>query len=120
MRHDPERIAALYRSISMTLEDSTTYQMILEKGVAKGLSQGISQGLSQGLSQGVSQGLSLGLSAGRTQEARRLLQVQGNRKFGRSPQAEEALQGIDDRERLERMAERIFDAADWDDLLSTP
>ena len=30
------------------------------------------------------------------------------------------LTAIEDADRLERMAERIFDAADWDDLLATP
>lgn len=79
----------------MTLEDSTTYQWILEKGVAQGVAQG------------------------RSQEARRLLLAQGRRKFGFVQQAETVLQAIDDSERLERMAERIFDASNWDDLLAT-
>lgn len=95
MRHQPAHIAEIYRSLSMTLEDSTTYQWILEKGVAQGVAQG------------------------RSQEARRLLLAQGRRKFGFVQQAETVLQAIDDSERLERMAERIFDASNWDDLLAT-
>lgn len=91
MRHQPAHIAEIYRSLSMTLEDSTTYQWILEKGVAQG----------------------------RSQEARRLLLAQGRRKFGFVQQAETILQAIDDSERLERMADRIFDASNWDDLLAT-
>jgi hypothetical protein len=35
LRHDPAQVANLYRSLSMTLEDSTTYQLILNKGVAQ-------------------------------------------------------------------------------------
>ena len=74
----------------MSLEDSTTYQWILEQGVAKGKSL-----------------------------ASRLLLAQGRKKFGSVPRAEATLQGITDSERLERIAERIFEATDWDDLLAT-
>ena len=91
MRHERKRLAELYRSLSMTLEDSTTYQWILEQGVAKG----------------------------KTLEASRLLLAQGRKKFGSVPRAEATLQGITDSERLERIAERIFEATDWDDLLAT-
>ncbi len=81
----------------MTLEDSSTYQWILSKGVARGVAQGA------------------------VQEARRMLVIQGRKRFSHvPPPAETALQGIADPARLERMAERIFDATDWDDLLATP
>jgi predicted transposase YdaD len=97
LRHAPERMAEYYRRLSMTLEDSTTYQWILQKGVAQGLTQGAEQ------------------------EARRLLLLQGRKRFGAaSASAEAVLQGIADAARLERMAERIFDATGWDDLLATP
>jgi hypothetical protein len=36
LRYDENRIAELYQTMSLTLEDSTTYQMILKKGVAQG------------------------------------------------------------------------------------
>ena len=36
------------------------------------------------------------------------------------PTAEGALQAVADPARFERMAERIFDATSWDDLLATP
>ncbi len=92
LRHDPTRVAELYRSLVMTLEDSPGYLWILNKGVAQGA----------------------------VVEARRMLLIQGRKRFGQAPpSAETGLQGITDPTRLERMAERIFDAADWDDLLST-
>jgi hypothetical protein len=35
LRYDPAQIEALYRDLSMTLENSTTYQLILERGIAQ-------------------------------------------------------------------------------------
>jgi predicted transposase YdaD len=97
LRYEPERIAEMYRRISMTtLEDSTTYQWILKQGEAKGVAQG------------------------RSQEARQLVSKLANKKFGTFADGDAVLHRIDDAARLERMAERIFDAKDWDDLLSTP
>lgn len=92
LRHDPVRVAELYRSLVMTLEDSPGYLWILNKGVAQGA----------------------------LEELRRVLRLQGGKRFGDVPsRAEVGLQGITDPTRLERMAERIFDATDWDDLLAT-
>jgi hypothetical protein len=93
LRHDSTQVIDLYRSLSMTLEDSTTYQWIINKGVAQGA----------------------------VEELRRVLRMQGRKRFGDVPTTAEAgLSGIADPTRLERMAERIFDATNWDDLLATP
>lgn len=89
----------------MTLEDSTTYQAILKKG----------------LEQGVAQGMAQGVAHGETQEARTMLQIQGRKRFGAASESvRSTLEKIDDTSRLERMAARIFDAQSWDDLLSPP
>jgi hypothetical protein len=89
LRYRPAQVEALYRELSMTLEDSTTYQLILQRGAVA--------------------------------EAQRILLSQGRKRFGQPNQATEAaLRGITDRSRLERLAERILDAAGWDDLLATP
>ncbi len=96
LRYAPARIEALYRELSMTLEDSTTYQLILNKGLAQGEARGA------------------------LTEAQNLLLLQGRKRFGAAaPPTEAALRAIEDRPRLERMAERIFDATGWDDLLAT-
>ncbi len=47
------------------IEQSSTYQMILEKGFEKGVQQGIQQGVQQGVQQGIEQGHQLGLKAGK-------------------------------------------------------
>lgn len=95
-RYEQERIAELHRRFSMTLEDSTTYQWILQKGVAQGVAQG------------------------RSQEAKRLISNAASKRFGAATESRSALERIEDPDRLERMFYRIFDAKDWDDLLSTP
>ncbi len=76
----------------MTLEDSSGYLWILNKGVAQGA----------------------------VEELRRVLRMLGRKRFGDVPTTAAArLQGIADADRLERMTDRIFDATDWDDLLAT-
>jgi hypothetical protein len=61
------------------------------------------------------------LDEGRADEARRLLLRQGRKRFG-EPTTDLAgqLQAIADLERLERLSERLLDAASWQDLLATP
>jgi hypothetical protein len=36
LRYPPAQVEAIYRNLSMTLEDSTTYQLILNRGEARG------------------------------------------------------------------------------------
>jgi len=93
LRYDTAQIEKLYRDLSMTLEESTTYQLILQRGEARGA----------------------------VAEAHRLLLAQGRRRFGPATnETEAAVLRIIDRDRLQRIAEHIFEATDWDDLLATP
>jgi hypothetical protein len=115
LRYQSERIAETFRRLAMLMEESTTYQEILKKGVSQGISQGISQGLSQGISQGISQGLRQGLSQG---ERTVLLRV-GTKRFGEPSEAiYTKLQGISDPARLESLAERLLDVHSWEELFS--
>jgi len=96
-RDPPAQIEALYRGLSMTLEESTTYQLILNKGLTQGEARG------------------------RTVEAQSLVLTLGTQRFGSpAPPAEATLRAIADRERLERIAARLLTATDWNDLLATP
>ena len=79
------------------MEDSVTYQILLRKGEAKGRAEG------------------------RAEEARRLVRLLGEQRFGPpAPAAEATLDAVTDPDRLERIAGRLLQAADWDDLLTTP
>jgi hypothetical protein len=62
-----------------------------------------------------------GEARGRLEEARSLVLRFGAKRFGPTPATvESALHAISDRERLERIGDRILEAADWNDLLATP
>jgi hypothetical protein len=101
LRYTPTQIENLYRDLSMTLEDSTTYQLILNKGVK--------------------QGEAVGEARGRTAEAQSLVLTLGTQRFGSpEPATEAAVRAIADRERLERIVARLLTATDWNDLLATP
>jgi hypothetical protein len=94
MRYDRDRVAEAYGRLNMLLEESTTYQWILEKGKNQGLTQGLSQG------------------------ERNLLLLVGTKKFGPpSPSVRAEIEAIAEPARLERLGERILDAVDWNDLM---
>ena len=58
---------------------------------------------------------------GRVRGYRDLLLRQGRSTFGDpSPAAESAIRGIEDVGRLERLADRLLTATNWDDLLASP
>ncbi|HVA45957.1 MAG TPA: hypothetical protein VNH11_06180 [Pirellulales bacterium] len=75
------------------LRDSSTYQLIVEEGMAQGMAKGL-----------------------RTM----LLQI-GARRLGRPVAAvQESLDAIDDVARLHRLGERVLEVATWQELLDTP
>jgi hypothetical protein len=92
LRYTPAQVDALYRNLSMTLEDSTTYQLIFSKGEARGEARG---------------------------EQKTVLLVGGQRFGAAPPPVEAALRAITDGARLERIAARLLTATDWNDLLAT-
>jgi hypothetical protein len=109
LRYSPEQIDTLYRDLSMTLEDSTTYQLILNRGMLLGEARGEDRGEARGEA--------IGKLRGKQELVLRL----GTQRFGPPPQeVEAAVRGGTDPDRLDRIAGRLLDAADWADLLATP
>lgn len=99
LRYPSEQVNKLYQDqdLGSTLEDSTTYQSILGKGVAQGRAEGA------------------------IEEARGIVLRLGTVRFGPPPEGVAAtIRGITEREQLELMAERLFTATGWDDLLGPP
>jgi hypothetical protein len=95
LRYERERVAELYRRLSMTLEDSTTYQWILQTGIAQGVTEGT------------------------IREARDLVLQLAAKRFGPPhAAAEAAVRGQTNHDQLRRLAERVLDATGWDDLLA--
>jgi hypothetical protein len=79
--------------MSIDLRESSYYQMIVDEGRQEG----------------------------RLVEAQNVVLRLAGKKFGNlPPTAEGAVRALADRERLERMADRLFEATTWDDLLATP
>jgi len=105
LRYTSERLAELYRRLSMTLEDSTTYQWVKGLGRAEGKAEGKAEGQAQGT----------------VLEAQSLILRLGAKRFACSaPVAVAAsVQAITDREQLERIADRLLDVAGWNELLAT-
>jgi hypothetical protein len=63
----------------------------------------------------------VGMEEGGKKRHRKTLLDLGAQRFGQlDATAKTVLNSIEDLERLERMTDRLLDAADWDDLLSTP
>lgn len=94
----------------MTLEDSTTYQWILNQGLAKGLEQGLEQGLAKGVAKGLGQG--------KLEEAKRLLINMGTRRLGAlTAEQRAAVDQLTDLAKLEQLIEAIFTTNDWASLL---
>jgi hypothetical protein len=59
-----------------------------------------------------------GREEGRTEEARRMLLLQGETKFGRDAAARAQIEGIADLARLEELGVRIVKASSWEELLA--
>ena len=112
LRYEAERIAEVYRNMALTLEDSTTYQAILQKGQA--------QGRAEGQAQGRAEGQALGQALGQAQAGQAILLRLGARRFGPAPAGVEArVRAVADPDLLAGLAERVADAAGWDELLAT-
>ena len=88
------------------MQESTTYQAILEEGRNEGLVEGRNEGLMKG----------------RVTEAQRLLIMLGEERFGEPDGAtRDLIEATHDLERLERLTKRVIDTNvhDWIGLVST-
>ena len=63
----------------------------------------------------------LGLQGDRVNQSQRLILLMGNKRFGTAGEPViSRLENVIDLEHLERIAVRMVEASDWDDLLATP
>lgn len=100
LRYTPAFSGQLLQGVR-AMEESTTYQEIVKKGVAQGVVQGMAQGS--------------------LQEAKKLLLRQGNKRFGPPDEmTSAALEAVVDLERLEALSDRLLDVATWEELLNPP
>lgn len=109
----PESLAEQLLQGVEHMKESVTYQKILREGLAEGLARGIAEGSAKGRAEGRTEG--------RAEEVRRILKRQAGKKFGGpNPRFEAAIDSIPDLDRLERLAERLLDAASWEELIGEP
>ena len=88
-------------SMGQAMRESWAYQEILREGEALGEARGEVRG--------------------RAEEARRLLLRLGRQRLGEpDPATAAALTDLADVERIERMIERLLEAASWTEVLATP
>jgi hypothetical protein len=81
----------------------------------------IAKAEARGEARGRAEGEARGRAEGEVQEAQVMVLRLGARKFGPAPASvEAAVRAISSRERLTAIADRLFDATSWDDLLATP
>jgi predicted transposase YdaD len=126
LRHQAEFIEKLLEGV-IGMEDSTTYQAILKKGLEQGqrlgreegIEEGIEQGLEQGLVQGLEQGLEQGQELGRLVEAREAILRIGRRRLRSEPPSKiiAYLDGITDHDQLITLLDRSLDMTDWSVLI---
>lgn len=84
------------------MEESVTYQWMLQQGRDQGIALGHEEGRAQG----------------RAEEARRLLRLQGEHRFGPlDDKTAVVLEGLSDINRLEQLAIRLPDCSSWKELL---
>jgi hypothetical protein len=99
MRYSSDEIISFIRGLPTMLygireiEESSVYQDALRKGEARG----------------------------RADEARKLLILQGRKRFGPPDEQTEAkIAALGDLDRLHELGARILDVASWDELLGSP
>jgi len=99
LRFDKALVTSLFREV-VQMKDSSTYQHILQEGMAEGLEKGLSQGLVEGMHQ--------------------MLVMSGEARWGAiMPAQQSAPEAITDTDRLKRMGKRLIEASNWDELLAT-
>ncbi len=109
LRYDRDLVHHLLKGVR-GMEESVTYQEIIEKGEARGRAMGLREGEAKGLREGEMRG--------KIEEARRVLVRLGSKRLG--PPDESTLgriEALDSLERLELLVEQAVDAVNWQDLV---
>ncbi len=133
LRYEREQVDYWLKGVR-EMEDSVTYQAIVEKGLAKGYERGIERGIEKGLEQGLEQGIEKGLQKGlqkglekgvligekrgEAREARTILLKLGTDCFGEPmPRTLAQLNKIEDKSKLEHLIRRTRTVSSWTELL---
>jgi predicted transposase YdaD len=104
LRIGRQNLAGLFQGVKI-MHESSAFALYEEKGREEGRMEGRQEGRVEG----------------RVEESHRLLLRQGSKRFGVPDAATEAtLLAIHDLDRLERLADAMFNAQSWHEFLATP
>ena len=109
LRYSSALAAQLFRGV-VSMKESSTYQAIVEEGRAEGIALGRAEGRAVGRAEGRAEGAAA--------EARKLLRLIGDVKFG-PPDARTAaaIDRTGDLDRLEDLCQRLQTVSGWQELL---
>jgi hypothetical protein len=80
----------------------------------------VNEWIAKGVKRGEAIGEARGITIGEIRQTQQLIMRLGEKRFGSPPEGIEAVvQAIQDRARLERIADRIVEASGWADLAAT-
>ncbi|MBY0525752.1 MAG: hypothetical protein K2R98_20270 [Gemmataceae bacterium] len=100
LRYERALIRTLLQGV-VSMQESVTYQAIVEEGEAKGIAKGKAEG--------------------KAEEAQRILRLLGRDQFGEPPAEVQVILGtLNDLHRLEELTLRVRHAANWHELLGLP
>ncbi|MGL6074028.1 MAG: hypothetical protein ACRC8S_07695, partial [Fimbriiglobus sp.] len=98
LRYQQEQIQRIIQGVVMFLEESTTYQYVIQKGQARGEA--------------------LGQARGEIKNARANVLRLGAKRFGPATQAILGkIEAIDDLTILETLLDRVIEAKNWDEII---
>ncbi|MBW3597937.1 MAG: hypothetical protein KY475_11760 [Planctomycetes bacterium] len=91
------------------MQESTTYQYIVEQGLKEGRREGRKEGRMEGRMEG------------QLEEARQMLLLVGELHLGKpTATVTKAVNKVDDVERVHRMSKRLLEVGSWKELLKIP
>ena len=103
LRFSDTIVASLFKGV-LNMEESSTYQAIIERGMTRGIERGLAQGREEG----------------RVDEARRMLRAAGEGRLGvPSASAQERLNSLASADAFEALGRRLFAVETWDALLAS-
>jgi predicted transposase YdaD len=106
LRHEQDFIHRLIEGVK-EMEESSFYQLILERGEARGVALGEARGVA------------LGEALGEAKALRDIILRLGRRHLGEpSPHVVETLMSLSEVERLQQLTDRLLDATSWEELLA--
>ncbi|MGL6074370.1 MAG: hypothetical protein ACRC8S_09450, partial [Fimbriiglobus sp.] len=109
LRYQQEQIQRIIQGVVMFLEESTTYQYVIQKGQARGEALGQARGEALGQARGQ--------ELGQIKASRANLLRLGAKRFGPATEAIVAkIEGINDLATLEALLDRVIEAKSWDEF----